>query len=99
MEEVEAEGDALLRIACEHGLKSLIANGRNCSYRSGRLGVWLKIKCTQGDSFFIAGYEMSMSARAHIGRCCSLPGNATIRPMSAKSERASGKPKLGIFAT
>ncbi|TAU98181.1 ATP-dependent DNA ligase [Rhizobium leguminosarum] len=66
-EEVEADGAALLRIACEHGLEGIIAKDRNSAYRSGRLGDWQKIKCSQSDSFFIVGYEISMVARGHIG--------------------------------
>ncbi|TBG38539.1 ATP-dependent DNA ligase [Rhizobium leguminosarum] len=66
-EEVEADGDALLRIACEHGLEGIIAKNRNSAYRSGRLGDWLKIKCIQSDSFFVVGYELSVAARGRIG--------------------------------
>ncbi|WP_027682675.1 non-homologous end-joining DNA ligase [Rhizobium leguminosarum] len=66
-EEVEADGETLLRIACEHGLEGIIAKDRNSAYRGGRLGDWLKIKCIQSDSFFIVGYETSMAARGHIG--------------------------------
>lgn len=66
-EEVEADGAALLRVACEHGLEGIIAKDRNSAYRSGRLGDWLKIKCIQSDSFLIVGYELSMVARGHIG--------------------------------
>ncbi|NKL20898.1 non-homologous end-joining DNA ligase [Rhizobium leguminosarum] len=66
-EEVEADGEVLLRVACEHGLEGIIAKDRNSTYRGGRLGDWLKIKCIQSDSFFIVGYEISMAARGHIG--------------------------------
>ncbi|MHC2456232.1 ATP-dependent DNA ligase [Rhizobium leguminosarum] len=65
--EVEADGDALLRIACEHGLEGIIAKRRDAPYRSGRLRDWVKIKCVQSDSFAIVGYEISMAARGHIG--------------------------------
>ncbi|MBY2993798.1 ATP-dependent DNA ligase [Rhizobium leguminosarum] len=66
-EEVEADVDVLLRIACDHGLEGIIAKNRNSTYRSGRLGDWLKIKCIQSDSFFIVGYEKSTVARGQIG--------------------------------
>ncbi len=66
-EEVEADGEQLLRIACEHGLEGIIAKDRNSTYRAGRLGDWLKIKCIQSDSFAIVGWEQSMVARGHIG--------------------------------
>ncbi|MGO7985150.1 non-homologous end-joining DNA ligase [Rhizobium leguminosarum] len=67
-EEVEADGETLLRIACSHGLEGIIAKDRNSAYHSGRLGDWLKIKCVQSDSFVIIGYERSTVARAGIGR-------------------------------
>ncbi len=66
-QEVEADGAALLRAACEHGLEGIIAKDRHSAYRSGRLGDWVKVKCIQSDSFAIVGYEHSMSARAGIG--------------------------------
>ena len=68
-QEVEADGEAFLRAAYEHGLEGIIAKHRNKPYRSGRLGDWLKIKCIQSDSFFIVGYELSTSAHGGI---CSL---------------------------
>jgi bifunctional non-homologous end joining protein LigD len=66
-EEIEADGDTLLRIACEHGLEGIIAKDRDSGYRSGRLGDWLKIKCIQSDGFMIVGYEKSRSAFGQIG--------------------------------
>ncbi|NLS02339.1 ATP-dependent DNA ligase [Rhizobium sp. P32RR-XVIII] len=67
-EEIGADGDKLLAAACEHGLEGIIAKNRHSTYRSGRLGDWVKVKCTQSDSFVIIGYERSMVARAGIGR-------------------------------
>ncbi|TAZ38473.1 non-homologous end-joining DNA ligase [Rhizobium ruizarguesonis] len=67
-EEVEADGDALLRIACEHGLEGIIAKRRDAPYRSGRLGDWVKIKCIQSDGFAIVGYEKSSASFGGIGR-------------------------------
>jgi bifunctional non-homologous end joining protein LigD len=67
-EEIEADGDRLLATACEHGLEGIIAKNRHSTYRSGRTGDWVKVKCIQSDSFVIIGYERSMVARAGIGR-------------------------------
>jgi len=67
-EDVDADGEQLLRIACEHGLEGIIAKDRNSPYRSGRLGDWLKIKCIQSDGFAIVGYERSTSSFGGIGR-------------------------------
>ncbi len=66
-ETIEAEGDALLASACNFGLEGIIAKHRDSSYRSGRHGDWLKIKCVQSDSFFIVGYEPSTNALGGIG--------------------------------
>ncbi|EJC80232.1 DNA polymerase LigD-like ligase domain-containing protein [Rhizobium leguminosarum bv. trifolii WSM2297] len=67
-EEIEADGDALLRLACEHDLEGIIAKDRDSTYRSGRLGDWLKIKCIQSDGFAIVGYEKSTASFGSIGR-------------------------------
>ncbi|ACE90139.1 ATP-dependent DNA ligase protein [Rhizobium phaseoli] len=66
-EEIEADGDTLLRIACDHGLEGIIAKDRNSTYRSGCGGDWLKIKCIQSDGFTIVGYQMSGAAFGNIG--------------------------------
>ena len=66
-EEVEADGAALLKSACEHGLEGIIAKHRERPYRSGRGGDWLKIKCIQRESFAIIGYEPSKAVRGAIG--------------------------------
>ncbi|MBY5363531.1 ATP-dependent DNA ligase [Rhizobium leguminosarum] len=67
-EEIEADGETLLRIACEHDLEGIIAKRRDSPYRSGRLGDWLKIKCIQSDGFAIVGYEKSTASFGGIGR-------------------------------
>ncbi|MBY5328504.1 non-homologous end-joining DNA ligase [Rhizobium leguminosarum] len=67
-EEIEVDGDQLLASACEHGLEGIIAKRRDAPYRSGRLGDWLKIKCTQSDGFAIVGYEKSSASFGGIGR-------------------------------
>ncbi|MDR9809551.1 non-homologous end-joining DNA ligase [Rhizobium hidalgonense] len=67
-EDVDADGEQLLRVACEHGLEGIIAKDRNSPYRSGRLGDWVKIKCIQSDGFAIVGYEKSTASFGGIGR-------------------------------
>ncbi|KPH04623.1 ATP-dependent DNA ligase (plasmid) [Rhizobium acidisoli] len=67
-EEIDADGETLLRIACEHDLEGIIAKDRNSTYRSGRLGDWVKIKCVQSDGFLIVGYEKSKASFGGIGR-------------------------------
>lgn len=67
-EEVEGDGAQLLASAFEIGLEGIIAKHRDRSYRPGRTGDWLKIKCVQSESFIVVGYEASGSARGGIGR-------------------------------
>ncbi|QFI65813.1 ATP-dependent DNA ligase [Sinorhizobium alkalisoli] len=67
-EEVEADGDELLRIACTHGLEGIIAKHRERPYRSGRRPDWLKITCSRRDSFVIVGFEPSEATPGAIGR-------------------------------
>lgn len=67
-EEVNSEGAAFLKLACEMGLEGIIAKRRSAPYRSGRRGDWLKIKCVQSESFVIVGYEPSTAALGGIGR-------------------------------
>ncbi|OWV87376.1 ATP-dependent DNA ligase [Rhizobium sp. N122] len=67
-EEIEADGEQLLRIACEHDLEGIIAKRMDTPYRSGRLGDWVKIKCVQSDGFVIVGYEKSAASFGGIGR-------------------------------
>jgi bifunctional non-homologous end joining protein LigD len=67
-ETIEGDGDSLLASACQHGLEGIIAKRKDSSYRSGRGGEWLKIKCIQSESFFIIGWEPSTAAFGGIGR-------------------------------
>jgi bifunctional non-homologous end joining protein LigD len=67
-EEVDAEGAPFLKLACEMGLEGIIAKRLDASYRSGRGGEWLKIKCTQSETFLIVGWEASAGALGGIGR-------------------------------
>ncbi|NRF07697.1 non-homologous end-joining DNA ligase [Agrobacterium pusense] len=66
-EEIDADGAELLASACSLGMEGIIAKHRDSTYRSGRTGDWLKIKCVQSESFMIVGYEQSAVARGGIG--------------------------------
>lgn len=66
-EEVDADGAAFFRAACELGLEGIIAKRRDMPYRSGRRPEWLKIKCARRNTFVIVGYEPSTMPGA-IGR-------------------------------
>ncbi|SEI17726.1 bifunctional non-homologous end joining protein LigD [Rhizobium tibeticum] len=66
-EAIDGDGREIFAVACEQGLEGIIAKHRDSSYRSGRLGDWIKVKCLQSDSFIVVGYEQSSVARAGIG--------------------------------
>ncbi|WP_222858176.1 non-homologous end-joining DNA ligase [Rhizobium cauense] len=66
-EEVDGDGREVFAAACSRGLEGIIAKRKDSTYRSGRLGDWVKIKCIPSDSFIVVGYEHSMVARGGIG--------------------------------
>ncbi len=66
-EQIDGDGRDIFEAACAHGLEGIIAKYKDAPYRSGRLGEWIKIKCTQSDSFMVVGYEHSTVARSGIG--------------------------------
>jgi bifunctional non-homologous end joining protein LigD len=66
-EEIEGEGGAIFRAACEHGLEGVIFKDADSTYRSGRTADWIKVKCIASESFFIVGYEKSSTARGGLG--------------------------------
>lgn len=65
-EEFDTDGALLLRNACMHGLEGIIAKNKNSTYRSGRSGDWLKVKCNMSESFAVIGYEPSLKVRGSI---------------------------------
>jgi len=67
-EDVDADGAAFVKLACQMGLEGIIAKRRDAPYRSGRGGDWLKVKCVQSETFRIVGWEASASALGGIGR-------------------------------
>lgn len=60
-EEIDADPVAIFDHACRLGLEGIIGKRRDSTYRSGRTGDWLKLKCVQSEGFLIVGYEPSMS--------------------------------------
>ncbi|MGO7266121.1 non-homologous end-joining DNA ligase [Rhizobium johnstonii] len=66
-EDFNGDPDEFFEAACAHGLEGIIAKDRNSTYRSGRLGDWLKIKCVASDAFVIVGYEPSAGAFGGFG--------------------------------
>jgi bifunctional non-homologous end joining protein LigD len=66
-EEIEADGAAAFKAACEHGLEGIVAKRRDAPYQGGRKGEWRKIKCVQRECFLIVGYRPSKAGFGGIG--------------------------------
>lgn len=66
-EAIEADPDHLFALACEHGLEGIVGKNLDSTYRAGRGGDWIKVKCIQSESFFIVGWQPSSSAIGGIG--------------------------------
>jgi bifunctional non-homologous end joining protein LigD len=66
-EHIEADGEAMIRSACQLGLEGVISKRRDRPYRSGRSDDWRKTKCTDRQEFIILGWTPSTAARRAIG--------------------------------
>jgi bifunctional non-homologous end joining protein LigD len=69
-ESFETSGSKLLKAACQMNLEGIISKRASAPYRGGRVGDWIKTKCTANQEFVITGYEpsttMTRSIRALI---------------------------------
>lgn len=66
-EHLSFDGKAVLDQACRMGLEGIVSKRIDRPYRSGRIGDWIKSKCTQSDEFVIVGYSQSTTTRRAIG--------------------------------
>ena len=60
-------GDKMLAHACSLGLEGIISKRADASYRSGRVGSWLKSKCIREQEFVIGGYTEQPKHRGVLG--------------------------------
>ena len=58
-EHFTSDGSVLLDHACKMRLEGIISKKAQAPYHSGRIGDWLKTKCSASQEFVIAGYEPS----------------------------------------
>jgi bifunctional non-homologous end joining protein LigD len=56
---VEGNGAKFYRSACRTGLEGIISKRAESLYRSGRVGDWLKVKCTKRQEFVVGGWLQS----------------------------------------
>ncbi|HEU4940294.1 MAG TPA: DNA polymerase ligase N-terminal domain-containing protein, partial [Candidatus Eisenbacteria bacterium] len=53
---VVGNGSAVHAEACRRGLEGIISKRRDAPYRGGRVGSWLKVKCTARQELVIVGF-------------------------------------------
>ncbi|WP_426229647.1 DNA ligase D [Pararhizobium sp. DWP3-4] len=58
-EHVRGNGEKVFQAMCKSGQEGIIAKKADAPYREGRVGSWLKIKCTKRQEFVIGGYSPS----------------------------------------
>jgi bifunctional non-homologous end joining protein LigD len=63
-EHLEADGERVLRKACELGAEGIISKRAASPYVSGRGGDWVKLKCLQEQEFVVGGFT-EPSNRSH----------------------------------
>ena len=57
VEHFVAEGDTVLRSACQMSLEGIVSKRISSTYKSGRVGDWTKSKCRGGDEVVIGGWS------------------------------------------
>jgi bifunctional non-homologous end joining protein LigD len=66
-EHIEGHGKSFFTNACKAGLEGTISKRANAPYRSGRVGDWLKTKCTMRQEVVIGGWRVSTASPREIG--------------------------------
>lgn len=65
-ESIEASGPVMLKHACQMHLEGIVSKRRDAPYHSGRVGDWLKTKCTSAQELVVLGYEPSDKTKRQI---------------------------------
>ncbi len=58
-EHFEQDGAVMLKHACQMKLEGIVSKKADAPYRSGRVGNWIKVKCSSNQEFVVIGYEPS----------------------------------------
>jgi bifunctional non-homologous end joining protein LigD len=61
------QGAEFFALACKRHLEGIVSKRADAPYRSGRVGNWLKTKCTWRQEFVIGGYRYETSGRPNLG--------------------------------
>ncbi len=79
-ESIDGTGPALLKQACSLGLEGIISKRADAPYHSGRVGDWVKTKCSDRQEFVVAGFKPSTAdARAIGALVLGVNDNGTLR--------------------
>ncbi len=70
VEDIAADADEIFAKACAMGLEGLVAKRPDGSYRSGRFGGWIKLKCKKSETFPIVAFVEKLGA--HPRKVASL---------------------------
>ena len=66
-EDLKADGNEVLRKACDLGAEGIVSKLASAKYTSGRSGAWLKLKCHLEQEFVIGGFTLPSKGTAGIG--------------------------------
>jgi bifunctional non-homologous end joining protein LigD len=66
-EHIEGGGSAFFREACRSGLEGIVSKRAQSTYRSGRRGDWVKVKCTKRQELVIGGWRPSTASSRELG--------------------------------
>jgi len=64
---VVGNGSAVHAEVCRRGLEGIISKRRDAPYRGGRVGSWLKVKCTARQELVIVGFTEPQGSRTGLG--------------------------------
>jgi bifunctional non-homologous end joining protein LigD len=65
--QIEGEGEAFFRQACQYGLEGIVSKRAAAPYRGGRGKDWLKVKCLNRQEFAIVGFTDPERSREGFG--------------------------------
>jgi bifunctional non-homologous end joining protein LigD len=65
--QVEGEGEAFFRQACQYGLEGIVCKRAAAPYRGGRGKDWLKVKCLNRQELAIVGFTDPERSRVGFG--------------------------------
>jgi bifunctional non-homologous end joining protein LigD len=66
-EDLQADGNEVLKKACALGAEGIVSKLASAKYTSGRSGTWLKRKCYLDQEFVIGGFTLPSKGTAGIG--------------------------------